>query len=91
MYGVDGKEQSSYECRPDFSEDYCTELDVEVTHHCMQEHIHQMIAHWLQSMQHVVQSEGGHTQRTIGLVAGIKMNWFSPEVIPQEISPRGVG
>ena len=87
VYGMDSKEQSSYECWPDFSEDNSTELYVEVTHHCMEEHIHQMIAHGIQSMQHVVQPEGGHTKWTIRLVTSLNVHWSSPEVVPEEVCP----
>ena len=49
-----------------------------------------MVAHGLQSMQHVVESESGHTQRTVRLVASWICQLTSPKVILQKITPWGL-
>ena len=46
-----------------------------------------MVAHGLQFMQHVVESESGHTQRTVRLVASVQVDWFPPEVVFEQVTP----
>ncbi len=90
MYGVDSKEEPSYKCWPDLREDDSTQLNIEITHHSMQEHIDKMVAHGSQPMHQVVQLEGGHTQGTVRLVAVFITDRDPPEVIGEEIIPGAI-
>ena len=85
--GVHSKEESCYQSWPHLTENHTTQLDIQVAHCTMQEYIHQMVAHWLQLMQQVVQSERGHTQRTIRLVTVLMFHCRPPEVIPEQVGP----
>ena len=87
MYGVHSKEESCYQSWPHLTEDHTTQLDIQVAYCTMQEYIHQMVAHGLQLMQQVVQSERSHTQRTVRLVTGFDGHRCSPEIVPNEICP----
>ena len=88
VYGVHSKEKSCYQSWPHLTENHTTQLDIQVAHCTMQEYIHQMVAHGLQLMQQVVQPERGHAQRTVRFVAGVRTNWLSPEIVPQQLNPR---
>ena len=87
VYGVDSIEESCYQSWPHLTENNTTQLDIQVAHCTMQEYIHQMVAHGLQLMQQVVESERGHAQRTVRLVAGFAGHFSSPEVVVEKISP----
>ena len=90
MYGVDSIEESCYQSWPHLTENNTTQLDIQVAHCTMQEYIHQMVAHGLQLMQQVVESERGHAQRTVRLVAAVDVHWSPPEIVPDQVGPRRV-
>ena len=91
VYGVDSIEESCYQSWPHLTENNTTQLDIQVAHCTMQEYIHQMVAHGLQLMQQVVESERGHAQRTVRLVAVFVRHWSAPEVVVEKVDPWCVG
>ena len=91
VYGVYSKQQPGYQCWPHCTEDHSTQLHIQVAHCTVQEYVHQMVPHGLQLVQQVVQSERGHTQRPVRLVAGWTIHGSPPKVMPQKTRPRGVG
>ena len=91
MYGVDSIEESCYQSWPHLTENNTTQLDIQVAHCTMQEYIHQMVAHGLQLMQQVVESERGNAQRTVRLVAAVRVDGLAPEVVPEKLRPRRLG
>ena len=83
VYRMYCKQQSSYQSWPHLPEDQPTQLHVQVAHCTVQENFHQMVPHGLQLVYQIVQFEGSHTQRSVGLVTSWAIQRSPPEIMPE--------
>lgn len=54
----------------------------------VQHHVHQMIAPGFKTTQKMIQTKGGHAERSIASVRATLRQWCSPEVIFEQPVPR---
>ena len=81
------KQGPSCKAQPGRVADTDTHTCVKETHHSMEHGVDQMIPHGLQLVEQVVETEGGHTERSVRLMTGGTAHGRAPEVMCEEATP----
>ena len=56
----------------------------------MQQNVAEVVSQGLQLVKEVVEAEGEHAERAVGLVAALDVHGHAPEVVPEQVAPRDV-